>query len=180
VAQRVGRALGGDEVELEVLPGGDVAHAGAAAPGVLPLVAHLLAEVGEAVELVGGEPAVGDLDPDHLVAGLALAVDAVAEPVGLVAVLVLAAVEEGAGAPLELGELLLHDGGKLVLGQGCGGRGLEHGANSPGWGSAGPFLTKRIDKLSYGTASMGAGPARRQVLRSAWRPAPGVWQDSRT
>ena len=59
-----------DEVELDVLPGGDVAPA----PGVL------VGDVGHDVELVGGEGPVGDLHPHHLVvAALALPVDAVVQ-----------------------------------------------------------------------------------------------------
>ena len=60
-----------DEVELDVLPGGDVAPA--------PRVG--LGDVGQHVELLGGDRAVGHLDPHHLVvAALALAVDAVVQP----------------------------------------------------------------------------------------------------
>ncbi len=66
----VGDLLQLDEVHLDVLAGGDVAPA----PGVG------LRQVGQHVELLGLEGAVGDLHPHHLVgAALALAVDAVVE-----------------------------------------------------------------------------------------------------
>jgi hypothetical protein len=59
------------EVELDVLPGGDVAPA----PGVV------VGDLRHQVELMGEQPAVGDLDPHHLVvAALALAVDPVVQP----------------------------------------------------------------------------------------------------
>ena len=70
VPQDGGYPLQLDEVELDVLTGGDVAPA----PGVL------VGDVTEHVELVGGDRAVGQLDPDHLVVpALPLAVDAVVQ-----------------------------------------------------------------------------------------------------
>ena len=60
-----------DEVELHVLPGGEVA----------PATAVGLRDVGEHVELLGGDGAVGHLHPHHLVvAALPLAVDPVVQP----------------------------------------------------------------------------------------------------
>ena len=68
-----------DEVELDVLAGGDVAPA----PGVG------LRDVGHHVELLGLDRPVGHLDAHHLVvAALALAVDAVVQPEDAEAVLV--------------------------------------------------------------------------------------------
>ena len=70
VAQDGGDLLEVDEVELHVLPGGEVA----------PAAAVGLGDVGEHVELLGGDGAVGHLHPHHLVvAALALAVDAVVQ-----------------------------------------------------------------------------------------------------
>ena len=63
-----------DEVELEVLPRGDVA---AVQAGVR------LADLGQGVHLVRGHAAVGQLDAHHLVVFLALAVDAARETVEL-------------------------------------------------------------------------------------------------
>ena len=58
------------EVELQVLPGGDMAPASAVFGG----------DGGQGVELVGGDGPVRDLDPHHLAgAALALTVDAVVE-----------------------------------------------------------------------------------------------------
>ena len=59
-------------VQLDVLAGGDVAHAGGVA------VRHL----GDDTQLVGVQAAERNLDPDHLDAGLALAVDPVLEAEG--------------------------------------------------------------------------------------------------
>ena len=69
-AHDLGDLLELHEVDLEVLAGGDVA----------PPPRVRLGDVGEHVELLGVDPAVGQLHPDHLVvAALALAVDAVVE-----------------------------------------------------------------------------------------------------
>ena len=70
VAEDRGDLLEVDEVELHVLAGGEVA----------PAAAVGLGDVGEHVELLGGDGAVGHLHPHHLVvAALALAVDAVVQ-----------------------------------------------------------------------------------------------------
>jgi hypothetical protein len=70
VSHDLGDPLQLHEVELDVLASGDVAPA----PGVL------IGDVGHHVELLGGDAAVGQLHPHHLVvAALALAVDAVVE-----------------------------------------------------------------------------------------------------
>ncbi len=69
-AHDLGDALEVDEVELDVLAGRDVA----------PATRVGLADVGHHVELLGGDGAVGRLDPHHLaVPALALAVDAVVQ-----------------------------------------------------------------------------------------------------
>ena len=69
-AHDLGHLLELDEVELHVLAGGDVAPA----PG------EGLGDVGQHVELLGGDGAVGRLDAHHLAgAALALAVDAVVQ-----------------------------------------------------------------------------------------------------
>ena len=101
-----------DEVELHVLPGGEVA----------PAAAVGLGDVGEHVELLGGDGAVGHLHPHHLVvAALALAVDAVVQP------------EDAEGVLLEVagevpGELLLE---LLDVGTDLGiDLTLQHGARS--------------------------------------------------
>ena len=85
-----------NEVELDVLPGGEVAPAPAVAVG----------DVGQRLQLLGGDAAVGDLDPDHLVvAALALAVDPVVEPEDPERVLVQPAGEVGLQHPVELGDV---------------------------------------------------------------------------
>ena len=62
-----------DEMELDVLPRGDVAEAARVA----------LADVGQRVELIAGEDALRNLDPQHLrVFGLPLAVGAAHQPEG--------------------------------------------------------------------------------------------------
>ena len=70
LAHHVGDPLEVDEVELDVLPGGDVA----------PPTRVRVGDVGQHLQLLGRDRAVGQLDPDHLVvAALALAVDAVVQ-----------------------------------------------------------------------------------------------------
>ena len=69
-AQHLGDVLELHEVELHVLAGGEVA----------PAARVGLGDVAEHLELVGLDPAVGDLHPHHLVdAALALAVDALVQ-----------------------------------------------------------------------------------------------------
>ena len=97
VAQDVGDLLELHEVELDVLAGGDVAPA----PGVRRR------RCGRAcVELVGGQAAVGDLHPHHLVvAALALAVDAVVQAEDPEDVLLEVAGEVAGELRLELGDV---------------------------------------------------------------------------
>ena len=68
--QDLGRLVEVHEVELEVLAGGDVA---AAVAGVV------LGDDGHRLHLLGVDAAVGQLDADHLVVHLALAVHAHAQ-----------------------------------------------------------------------------------------------------
>ena len=95
-AQDLGRLLELDEVELHVLAGGEVA----------PAAGVGLGDVGERLELLGGDPAVRHLDAQHLVvAALALAVDALVQAEDAEHVLVDAAVEvlrDGALVRVEL------------------------------------------------------------------------------
>ena len=94
--QEVGDALELDEVELDVLAGGQVAPA----PRVL------LGDVRHGVELVGGQAAVGELGADHLVvAALALAVDAVVQAEDPEDVLLEVAGEVATELHLELGDV---------------------------------------------------------------------------
>ena len=86
-----------DEVELHVLAGGEVA----------PAARVRLGDVGERLELLGGDAAVRHLDAEHLVvAALALAVDALVEAEDAEHVLVDAAVEVLADRALVGVELL--------------------------------------------------------------------------
>jgi hypothetical protein len=112
---QLGHPLELDEVELHVLPGGDVAPA--------PRVA--VRDVGHEVELVGQQPAPRNLHPHHLVVpALALTVDAVVEA------------EDAEGILLDVtGEVLGEDGLELV---GVGELGwidlsLAHGCSDLGW-----------------------------------------------
>ena len=69
-AEHLGDVTQRDEVELHVLAGGEVT----------PAARVLGGDGAEDLELLGGDPAVGDLHPHHLVgAALALAVDALVE-----------------------------------------------------------------------------------------------------
>ena len=91
-----GDVLEVDEVELDVLAGRDVAPA----PGVR------VGDVADHLQLVGCQPAVGDLDADHLVvAALALAVDAVVQPEDPEDVLLEVAGEVAGELGFELGDV---------------------------------------------------------------------------
>ena len=82
--QDLGRPLELDEVELHVLAGGEVA----------PAARVGLGDVGEGLELLGGDAAVRHLDAEHLVvAALALAVHALIQAEDAEHVFVDAAVE---------------------------------------------------------------------------------------
>ena len=116
VAQDGGDLLEVDEVELHVLPGGEVA----------PAAAVGLGDVGEHVELLGGDRAVGHLHPHHLVvAALALAVDPVVQPEDPEGVLLEVAGEVAGQLLLELldvgtdlgVDLTLQHGGPQCLGE---------------------------------------------------------------
>jgi hypothetical protein len=97
-AERLGGVLQLHEVELGVLPGGEVAPA----PGVL------LGDVPEHLQLFGLDLAVGDLHPEHLVvAALALAVDALVQTEHAERVVVDLAGEVALDAVLELHEFRL-------------------------------------------------------------------------
>jgi hypothetical protein len=87
-------------VDLDVLAGGDVA-----------LVERrvLLDDVGEGVHLLRGDAAEGQLDPDHLHVGLALAVNALFEPEADELVFRQALGEELLGFVVEVVELALDD-----------------------------------------------------------------------
>jgi hypothetical protein len=99
--QHLGCLLELHEVHLDVLAGGEVRPA----PRVL------VGEVAEHLELVGGERAVGDLDPHHLVVpALALAVDALVQSEDAEHVLLDLPGEVLPDAFLELGQLLVDDG----------------------------------------------------------------------
>ncbi len=107
VAEQVGYPLQLDEVELDVLAGGQVAPAPAVAVG----------DAGQHVQLLGGDVPVGALDPHHLVvAALALAVDPVVEPENPESVLVHPAGQVISEQPLEL----LDVGRDLGIGRGRG------------------------------------------------------------
>ena len=93
-----------NEVVLHVLARGQVAFAGCVAVG----------NERELVELIGGERAAGDLGPDHLHAGLALAVDAAAQPERPKVVVGDLAGEELVGLFAEELDVLAHDG--VILG----------------------------------------------------------------
>jgi hypothetical protein len=87
-------------VELDVLPGGDVALAQGD-----PALDHL----GEGLQLLGRDAAEGQLDADHLHVGLALPVDALLEAEGDEGVLALLAREEPRRFGAEVVELVGED-----------------------------------------------------------------------
>jgi hypothetical protein len=66
-----------------------------------------IGDAGEDVHLVGGEAAVGYLDPHHVLPGLSLAVDAVLKAEGAEGIAKALAVEEGPRLTLKLIELRL-------------------------------------------------------------------------
>ena len=71
--------------------------------------AHFSTTSGEGLHLLRGDPAEGQLDPDHLHVGLALAVDALLEAEADELVLGDLAGEEGLGFVVEVVELALDD-----------------------------------------------------------------------
>ena len=116
VPQDGGDLLEVDEVELHVLPGGEVA----------PPAAVRLGDVGEHVELLSGDRAVRHLHPHHLVVpALALPVDPVVQPEDPEGVLLEVAGEVALQLLLELldvstdlgVDLTLQHGGPQCLGE---------------------------------------------------------------
>ena len=96
----LGRVRQGDVVDLDVLAGGDVA---------LVERRELLDRVGEGLHLLGADAAEGELHPDHLHVGLALAVDALLEPEADELLLGLLAAQEAGRLGVEVVELALED-----------------------------------------------------------------------
>ncbi len=129
-----------DEVELGVLAGRQVAPAAGVLGGDRP----------EDLELLGGDPAVGDLHPHHLVgAALALAVDALVEPHHPEDVLREVAREVLLDRGLEMVDLVGHLGI-----EGAGSQRFEvdgHGGSSAGRGLA-------PDRAARGASAPGRGP----------------------
>jgi hypothetical protein len=89
-----------DVMDLDVLPGGDVA---------LVQGSELLDRVGERLHLLGADAAEGELHADHLHVRLALAVDALLEAEADELLLGLLAAEEAGGLGVEVVELPLQD-----------------------------------------------------------------------
>ena len=103
-AERRGDVLQLDEVELDVLPGGEVP----------PAPAPPLGDVGQGIELIGIDGAVRRLDAQHLVVPtLTLPVDPVVQPADAEDVLLEIAGEVGLDVVLELGDVTL--GGRLRM-----------------------------------------------------------------
>ena len=169
VAQQRGDALELDEVELDVLPGRDVA----------PPARVLVGEVAAHVELLGGEGAVRHLDAHHLVvAALALPVDAVVEAEDAEAVLVELAVEVEAEHALELldvGEGLRLDGAGADLSRDRlahggllqDGRGGRSGGGAKGSGQRVRLSSSRTRWGVTPSVTDGAPSRRRSIVRLA-------------
>jgi hypothetical protein len=100
LADQVGRVGQRHVVDLDVLARRDVA---------LVERRELLDDAGERVHLLGGDPAEGELDADHLDRGLALAVYALLQAEADELVLGRLALEELAGLGVEVVELPLDD-----------------------------------------------------------------------
>ena len=99
-AQHVGHLVERDEVDLDVLARGDVA---------LAQWGKGLTDLGEAVELIGGHAAHGQLDPVHVYVRLALSVDALAQPVEHELDLFALLLAEGGRFGFEIVELVVPD-----------------------------------------------------------------------
>ena len=176
--QRLGRVADVDEVELHVLPGGEVP----------PAAAVLLGDVGHRVQRVRGQGTADALGPDHVHVGeVPLAVDAVPEPdpapvlgvelagevarqVGLVAVQVAVVGERRGG--LEPGE------GGVVERARQGPVGVEVGGTAEGGDVAGGGQRGGVEQ-GHGVTSLRCG--RRSSGRGwGWSRGAGVTGGART